>query len=143
VARLSVVHGEGIENYMNDAPVDVATESNASDVRNPVKGVALPVTGIVAFVDHTWNKMMSSSFGYSRVDIDNSSGQAADAFKSGQYALANLMCTPVQNVMAALEVGWINRENKGSSTVAAYKVDDYHVQVSFKYNFSYSTAGSQ
>jgi hypothetical protein len=145
VVRLSVVHGEGIENYMNDAPVDVGTEANPGNATNPVKGVALPVTGVVAFVDHTWNKTLSSSIGYSRVDISNSSGQAATAFKSGQYALANLMCTPVPNVMAGVELGWINRQNNAGTSpgVAAYKVDDYHVQFSFKYNFSYSTGGSK
>jgi hypothetical protein len=141
--RLQVVYGEGIENYMNDAPVDVGTEADPGNVTNPVKGVALPVTGIVAFLDHTWNKKYSSSVGYSRVDIDNSSGQANDAFKNGQYALANLLCTPVPHVMTGVEVGWIHRENKGpvAPQTSAFKVDDYHVQVSFKYNFSYSVMG--
>jgi hypothetical protein len=128
---------------MNDAPVDVGTEADPGNVTNPVKGVALPVTGIVAFLDHTWNKKYSSSVGYSRVDIDNSSGQANDAFKNGQYALANLLCTPVPHVMTGVEVGWIHRENKGpvAPQTSAFKVDDYHVQVSFKYNFSYSVMG--
>jgi hypothetical protein len=145
VLRLQVVYGEGIENYMNDAPVDVGTKPNPGDPAKPIKGVALPVTGIVAFLDHTWNKKYSSSVGYSRVDITNSDGQAPDAFKDGQYALANVLCTPVPNVMAGVEVGWIHRENKGAVAPAtsAFKVDDYHVQVSFKYNFSYSVGGGK
>ena len=142
--RGSIVYGEGIENYMNDAPVDVGTKPNPGDATKPIKGVALPVTGVVAFLDHTWNKKYTSSIGYSMVNIDNSDGQNFDAFKNGQYALANVLCTPVPNVMTGVEVGWIHRENKAGPApgVGAFKVDDYHVQVSFKYNFSYSVKGT-
>ena len=138
VLRLSVLYGEGIENYMNDAPVDVAPKSNTS-----TDGKALPVTGIVAFLDHTWNKKFTSSIGYSSVTIDNSDAQTADAFKLGQYALANVLYTPVPNVMMGVEGGWIHRENKQEGVVipgvgTTAKVDQYHVQVSAKYNFALS-----
>jgi hypothetical protein len=136
VVRLQVVHGEGIENYMNDAPVDVATTPNNSTVA-PIKGVALPVTGYVAFLDHTWNPKMSSSIGYSRVDIDNSVGQAPDAYKAGSYALVNLLFTPVPNFMWGVEGGWIQRENNSDG----FKTDDQHVQISAKYNFSFNAGG--
>jgi hypothetical protein len=65
------------------------------------------------------------------LDIDNSNGQTASAFKKGQYALANLMYYPVKNVMAGLEVQWGDRENKDG-----YTSDDMRVQFSAKYNFS-------
>jgi len=136
VLRLQVVHGEGIENYMNDAPVDIATEPNNSLV-TPFVGVALPVTGYVAFLDHSWNERFSSSIGYSRLDIRNSAGQAPDAFKSGQYALANLLCTPVPNFMFGVEGGWIQRENNSNGI----RTDNTHVQVSAKYNFSFNVGG--
>jgi len=144
IARLQVVYGEGIENYMNDAPVDVGTKATTNPSK-PVDGVALPVTGIVAFLDHTWNPKMSSSVGFSMVSIDNSEGQAYNAFKDGQYALANLLFTPVKDVMWGVEAGWIHRDNKAgpSPGIDAYKVDDYHEQVSFKYNFAYSTHPQQ
>ena len=35
VARLSVVYGEGIQNYMNDAPVDVGIQNHFSNPRTP------------------------------------------------------------------------------------------------------------
>ncbi len=139
VLRLSALHGEGIENYMNDAPVDIGTEANPGDPVQPVIGVALPVTGIVAFLDHTWNERFSSSVGYSRVDIDNSEGQAPDAFKTGQYFLANLMCYPVKNLMAGVEAGWISRENNSDG----WDTDQVHIQFSAKYNFSMSFTGGQ
>jgi hypothetical protein len=136
VVRLQLVHGEGIENYMNDAPVDVGTEPNNSVVA-PIQGVALPVTGYVAFLDHTWNPKMSSSVGFSRIDIDNSAGQAPSAFKSGSYALANLMFMPVPSFMWGVEGGWIRRENNSDG----FSIDNAHVQVSAKYNFSFNVGG--
>ncbi|HEY2648224.1 MAG TPA: DcaP family trimeric outer membrane transporter, partial [Puia sp.] len=43
VFRGSFVYGEGVENYMNDAPVDVGVVQNPGNARTPVKGKALPV----------------------------------------------------------------------------------------------------
>jgi hypothetical protein len=138
VLRLSAVYGEGIENYMNDAPVDIGTEpSDPADPLSAPEGVALPVTGIVAFLDHSWNSRLSSSVGYSMVEIDNSENQLPSAFKKGQYFLANLMATPVPNFMAGVEGGWISRENNSDD----FDVDQMHIQFSAKYNFSFSGGG--
>jgi hypothetical protein len=136
--RLQGVYGEGIENYMNDAPVDVGVEPNpGGGPLEPIRGVALPVTGVVAFLDHQWNPRMSSSIGYSRLEIDNSEGQADDAFKLGQYALANLLFTPVPHFMFGFEAGWIQRENFRDD----FKSENTHIQVSAKYNFSFTAGG--
>ena len=81
IVRLSALYGEGIQNYMNDAPADVGIEPNPGNATAPIKGVALPVFGVVAFLDHTWNTKFSSSIGYSMIDIDNSELQSADAFQ--------------------------------------------------------------
>jgi hypothetical protein len=137
VLRLSGVYGEGIENYMNDAPVDIGAQLNPGDPVSPVVGVALPVTGVVAFLDHTWNDEFTSSVGYSMVNIDNSDGQAPDAFHRGQYFLANLLCTPVPNVMMGVEGGYISRENNSDG----FDVHQVHVQVSAKYSFAFSSGG--
>ena len=94
VIRASVVYGEGIQNYMNDAPADVGIETNPGDPLAPVQGVPLPMLGVVAFLDHTWNSKFSSSVGYSMIDIDNSELQTASAFKRGQYALGNVLYLP-------------------------------------------------
>src|SRR5262245_57114907 len=119
VLRLQGVYGEGIENYFNDAPVDVGTET-VTDPTKPIEAKALPVTGIVVFLDHTWNKKFTSSVGYSQVTIDNSSGQNADAFKLGQYALANVLYTPVPNVMMGVEAGWIHRDNNKNGVATTF-----------------------
>jgi hypothetical protein len=132
IAKLSFVYGHGIENYMNDAPVDVGIAlTHSSDPRVPIKGVALPVTGVMAYLDHTWNKRFSSSLGYSMLNISNSEGQAPSAFHRGHYASGNLLFYPVDNVMFGSEVIWGRRDN----FLDGFHSDDVHIQFSFKYNF--------
>jgi hypothetical protein len=135
--RLQFVHGEGIQNYMNDAPVDVGIVANPGDPRKPVTGKALPLNGFVAFVDHNWSDEWSSSAGYSRTDIDNTDGQAADAYKSGGYALGNLLYTPVPNVMLGGELQWGRREMFRDPYVG----EGLKIQFSAKFNFSASIGG--
>jgi DcaP outer membrane protein len=135
--RVQYVFGDGIENYMNDAPVDVGVKKNPGNAVTPVLGTALPCRGLSAFYDRTWNDMLTSSIGYSRVDIDNSDGQAANAFKDGQYALFNLLYTPAKNVMVGGEFQWGRRENFSDG----WAFDDYRLQFSFRYNFSYKFGG--
>ncbi len=138
VLRLSVVYGEGIQNYMNDAPADVAIEDSA--VTNP-EGVPIPLLGVVAFLEHSWSDKFATAIGYSFIDIDNTNGQSFDAFSKGDYAVGNLVYTPVQDVMMAAEVQWGKRENfKDSPTPNdnyLKTADIVKVQFSFKYNFSH------
>ena len=138
VVRLQYVFGEGIQNYMNDAPVDVGLQSNVGDPGRPVFGKPLGITASVVFIDHKWSDSYSSTVGYSRTDIDNSDLQAADAFKTAQYALANLLYTPVAGVMMGGELQWGRRE----SFRLPYGGDGLKVQFSFRYNFSASFGGN-
>jgi hypothetical protein len=135
--RLQFVFGEGIQNYMNDSPVDIGIENNLSNSRTPILGKPIPITGIVAFVDHTWNEQFTSAFGYSRQDNDNTDAQAANAFKDGQYALGNLLYSPAPNVMVGGELQWGRRENNDDG----FSSDGFKVQFSFKYNFSHKLGG--
>lgn len=132
IGRFQVVYGEGIQNYMNDAPVDVGIRNNFGDPRKPIKGVALPVLGVVAFLDHTWNKRFSSSVGYSLENITNSDAQASSAFRRGHYALGNLLFYPADKVMVGGEFQWGRRENFRDG----FTSDDFRIQISLKYNFS-------
>jgi len=135
--RLQYVYGKGIENYMNDAPVDVGAKANLGNAISPVEGEALPLHGVVAFLDLTWSERWTSSVGYSLIDIENSDLQAADAFHRGEYALANLLYYPTKNVMMGGEFQWGHRENFADG----FTSDDYRIQFSFKYNFSVSLGG--
>ena len=129
--RMSVIYGRGVENYMNDAPADVAIRTS-SNTTAPVKGVPLPVLGVVSFVDHNWNKKFSTAAGYSLVNIWNTNGQSPDAFHQGHYALANLLYYPVKNVMTGGEFQFGRRVNY----LDGFNFNDYRVQFSFKYNFA-------
>ncbi|HSF14768.1 MAG TPA: DcaP family trimeric outer membrane transporter [Vicinamibacteria bacterium] len=135
--RASLVYGEGIQNYMNDAPVDVGIQNNFSDPVTPIVGKALPLLGLVLFYDRTWNDQWTSSFGYSLLDIDNTDGQAANAFKAGHYALGNLLYYPAPNFFVGGELQWGRRENFSDG----WSYDDVRVQFSAKYNFSHRLGG--
>ena len=130
--RASVVYGEGMENYMNDAPVDIGPSANAGDPGRPVVGKPLPVLGISAFYDFYWSDCWSTAIGYSRVDIDNSNLQTPAAFNTGQYALANLLFYPVTNLMAGFEFLWGRRTNFSDG----FGVNDFRLQFSARYSFS-------
>jgi hypothetical protein len=132
VGRFQFTYGKGIENYMNDAPVDVGIRTRAGDLQRPFEGVALPVFGMSTFLDHTWNKKFTTSAGYSMLNIENSSGQAADAFQRGQYGIVNLLYYPLKNVTIGGEFQWGRRENFRDG----FGVNDFRIQFGFKYNFS-------
>jgi hypothetical protein len=136
VIRLQFVFGEGIQNYMNDSPVDVAAVPNPGDPVRPITGEPLPMTGSVAFIDHKWSEKWSTSIGYSRQDMDNTEGQLPNAFKTGQYALANLLYYPAPNVMVGGEFQWGRRD-----ALDGFHSDSRKLQFSFRYNFSHRIGG--
>jgi outer membrane DcaP-like protein len=122
-----VVYGEGIATYMNDGGVDLAP---GGTVANP-EAEAVPLLGVSAYYDHYWSDKFSSSFGYSFVDVDNTTFQAGDAFDKAEYASGNLLYYPTRNVMIGGEALWgTRRDNDGDDG------DDVRVQISFHYSFS-------
>ena len=113
---------------MQDAPNDVGTVING----NSIEGEALPVSGIVAWLDHNWNPKVWTSLGYSTVSIDNTeTANGTTSYKKGQYALLTIGTTPFTNTMAAIEFQYGQREGEDG-----FKADCTKIQVSFKYNFS-------
>ena len=86
-----------------------------------------------AYLDHNWNSRWSTARSATRAsNITNSDGQAANAFKNGQYASANLLWTPATNVMMGGEFQWAHRENFSDG----FSLRRLRVQFSFKYSFS-------
>ena len=134
LAKLAFVYGNGIENYMNDAPVDVGIENNPPGSRLPIKAVALPVLGVVSFLDHTWNDQFTSSVGYSMVDIQNSNAQLPADFHQGHYAIANLLYHPTKKVMMGGEFQYGRRVNFSNG----FNTNDYRMQFSFKFDWDKS-----
>jgi hypothetical protein len=136
VFRGQVTYGEGIQNYMNDAPVDLGAELTG-DAATPLTAVPLPILGFSAYFDFNWSDKWSSTAGYSRTDTDNSDSQSPNAFKAGQYASANLLWYPVPNMFVGPEVQYIHRENFDDG----FETDGFRVQVSAKYSFSANFGG--
>jgi len=137
VIRFQYVFGEGIQNYMNDSPVDIGIVNNFDDPARPILGEPVPITGLVLFLDHRWNEHFSSAIGYSRQDNDNREAQNPDAFRDGEYALGNLLYYPVPNVMMGAELQWGRRHNFADG----FHSDGLKLQFSFKYNFSHRLGG--
>ena len=135
--RLQFVFGEGIQNYMNDAPVDIGIVNNFSqpgdaDSRqadSDHRARALPRPHVERAVQQL-GRLLAPGQRQHR-------GQAPDAFKTGQYALGNLLYYPVPNVMVGGEFQWGRRENFSDG----FQSDGVKVQFSFKYNFSWKLGG--
>lgn len=125
--HLATVYGSGIASYMNDGGTDLGPEGTLLNPRAKV----IPLLGLMAFYDHGWNDRYTSSIGYSRTQVDNSSLQSDDAFEKGEYALTNLLYTPTQNVLVGGEVLWGSRTDKDGGYGT-----DVRTQISFKYSFS-------
>ena len=131
IGRFMVVYGAGIQNYMNDAPIDIGIKNNFSNSVSPIKGVALPVLGVVSFLDHNWSERFSSSIGYSLENIENSNAEKASDFHQGHYALTNLLYHPVPSVTIGSEFQFGRRVNFRDG----FNVNDYRLQFSFKYDW--------
>jgi hypothetical protein len=131
--KLQGEYGEGCENYTADPSPDVALATNPGDPSTPVKGKALPVWGFFSFAEVEWTPKLKSSIGYSQLTIKNTDLQAPEAFRKGQYALLNLRCYPVDQVMVGIEYQYGRRDNfsDGFSSKA------HKIQCSFKFNFSH------
>jgi len=132
VGKFEVVYGEGIENYMNDAPVDVGVRNNLVNPVSPIKGVPLPLLGVVSFLDHNWSDRFSTSIGYSLINIENSNGQRPSDFHQGSYALANILYHPVRKVTIGSEFQFGRRLNFSDG----FNVNDYRIQFSARYDWS-------
>jgi hypothetical protein len=100
--------------------------------------------GVVAFLEHNWSDKFATAIGYSMLNIDNTELQGYDAFKMGNYAIGNIIYTPVPNVMMVAELQYGSRENFNNLDDENDYPEEYlktaniiKVQFSFKYNFSH------
>jgi hypothetical protein len=99
-------------------------------VNQAIAGEAVPLTGALAYYDHYWNSMFSSSIGYSFTQVANTNLQNTTAFHKGQYASTNLLWYPADKVMVGVEIMWGKLTNNDGTTG-----DDVRFQFSAKYNF--------
>lgn len=138
--RGGVVYGEGIASYMNDGGMDIAPSAVPVVVPPifPLPPTALvleaqpvPLLGLSAYFDLNWTKELTSSVGYSQVEVDNTNFQTGDTFKRARYASANLLWSPIPRILTGGEVLWGDRKNLDGTTGEAIRL-----QFSFKVSFS-------
>jgi hypothetical protein len=136
VLRLALVSGAGIQNSMNDSPVDIGVKNQPENTISPITGKAISILAISAFVDHSWNEHTTTAVGYSMQDNGTTDAQSSTAFDIGHYALGNVLYSPVPNAMVGAELQWGRRVNADG-----FHSDGVKVQFSFKYNFSIKLGG--
>ena len=135
--RLGVVYGRGIATYMNDGGTDLAPSVSTIIAPGTIilvpEAEAVKLLGVSAYVDFQWAKQWSSSLGYSFTKVDNTNFQDATAFHKGEYASANLLYAPADNVLAGAEILWGRRtDNDGNEGT------DTRLQATFKWSFTSS-----
>jgi len=129
--KTQAMYGHGIQNYVADAPTDVALQSDDRDPSTPFRGRALPLIGYFAFAELNWSKQLRSSLGYSFEQVENTDLQQANAFRRGQYGLVNLRYYPTDNIQVGIEYQYGRRDNYADGFYAIAN----KLQVSFKIDF--------
>ncbi|HEY4212554.1 MAG TPA: DcaP family trimeric outer membrane transporter [Steroidobacteraceae bacterium] len=129
--KWEAVYGAGVENYVNDAPVDVAARTRTTNSGTSATAAALPVLGLTAFLEHSWSPRWSSIAGYSLERITNSNAQTPQAFHRGEYALLSLVRSPAPGLKYGAELQWVRR----ASADNGFAVSDLRLQFTVRLNF--------
>ena len=94
--RVQFTVGEGIQNEMNDSPIDIGVENNFSNQVTPLLGKPIPIVAVQRLPgSHLEREVQQRRSATRAQDNDNTDGQAPDAFRVGHYALGNLLYYPV------------------------------------------------
>ena len=139
VIRLQFVFGEGIQNYMNDSPVDIGIVNNFSQPGDADPRQADPDRRPTVVVprSHVEREVHAARSATRARTTTTPTARRPTPSRSGQYALGNLLYYPVPNVMMGGELQWGRRENFSDG----FQSDGVKVQFSFKYNFSWKLGG--
>jgi hypothetical protein len=136
VIRFQLVFGEGIENYMNDSPIDVGIVADPGNAVTPIRGEPLPIVGLVIFLDHKWNEKFSS---HRLLESRHRQHRWAGAeriqdrtIRAGQSALSTR-----SQFHGRRRLQWGRRENFSDG----FSSDGLKAQSSVRYNYSYKLGG--
>jgi hypothetical protein len=138
--------GAGIQNYMNDADVDLGIKRQYNNILTPITGVAIPMVGVVTYFDIYWNLKLSTALGYSIMNNKTTEAQVSTAYKTGQYASINLLYAPAKNCLFGPELQWGMRQNNDFEGDPRFNLPaakgnsgtDVKLQFSFRYTFNNS-----
>jgi hypothetical protein len=136
--------GAGIQNYMNDADADIGIKRQYNNLEAPIKGVAIPMVGVVTYFDINWSQKFSSAIGYSILKNYTTEAQLSTAYEAGQYASVNLLYSPVKNCIFGPELQWGMRQNNDFAGDPQFNLlaakgnsgNDVKLQFSFRYVFN-------
>ncbi len=136
--RLQLVYGAGLRTTSTTRRSTSAIKSNPGNTVTPVVGEALGdlrprrSTSIT-----TGTSDVTSSVGYSRVDITTATASRPTPTRTASTCCGNLLYTPVKNVMMGGEFQWASANNNSDG----FSSDDFRIQFSFKYSFSAKVGG--
>jgi hypothetical protein len=133
--RLGGVFGQGIASYFNDGGTDLAPVLH-SDLT--VHAYAAKIYGVTAYIDQQWNDQFSSAIGFSRTRLSNTNLQSGDAFHIGDYASANLLWKPMENLLVGGELMYGRRVDNNEASG-----EDVRFQFSLRYSYSVNLLGSR
>lgn len=125
-----IAGGRGISNYMNDGGTDLAPNGDLTEAR------AVPTLGWLLYYNRQWSERWTSSIGFSEHRQWNTSGQADEAFETGQIGNVNLLFHPIRDMYVGPEFIWGRRENNDGEDGT-----DSRVQISFHYDFGGTILG--
>jgi hypothetical protein len=140
----AITTGAGIQNYMNDAEADIGIKRQYNNALTPIKGIAIPMLGVVTYFDINWSPKFSTAVGYAVLKNNTTEAQLSTAYEAGQYASINLLYSPVKNCVLGPELQWGMRQNNDFAGDPQFNLaaaegnsgNDVKLQFSFRYVFS-------
>lgn len=124
-----LVMGEGISRYIDDTSVNT---SDAHMIDGSLD--ALPVYGIFAFFEHDWNATLTSTFGWSYLEVDNANDSFTSELVNSQYGIANLLWSYSEPVTIGVELQY-GKAEKLALAGDTESSDNVRLQTSFIYKF--------
>ena len=112
-AYSQVLFGKGIGSYRSLPDAAAVTGGEAA---------LLPMFGWMFGLTHEWTDLLSSNFTYAANNIDNTTGQDADAVKQTTYMAINLLSKPQNRITVGIEYLYGTRTNKDLQSAGAHRV---------------------
>ncbi|MFA8300731.1 MAG: DcaP family trimeric outer membrane transporter [Hyphomicrobiales bacterium] len=118
--------GNGISSYFSDlAGAKLDAYPNYNDQLS-----LLPSIGWFVAYKHQWNPKLFSQGAFAMLNLDNSTYQPQETFKSSTYIAANLFYLPLSYIRLGIEGLYGQRVNKDNNNGNAYRID-FMVELSF------------
>ena len=105
-------YGKGIGVYIQDLNFETPGQGNDAAPSATGNLEAVPALGAFAAYEHWWTESLRSVATYGFVDVDNTDGQAGNAYRRTHYTSINLIWSPFRLVSTGVEFLYGKRRNK-------------------------------